>query len=621
MKKHLKQILMNTKYLLLFVAVISLSGCRDRSQINISEIRPRETESDNLQTALVIVDGLDDADLNQATSTCIYNFNQWIEKHDDDPQWVTPSLLGALPIHLAGTGLANNVGAKRFFPPDVNYLQEMVWISQIASWVQANEVDHRKIWDGYIPESLAGDERQKLQSVLRMFDWTVRNIQLEPLLEYPSVPEGETRTAPELGLPGPGYSMAVRDILVFGKGDWWQRSRILALLARQVDVPVILLGLPAEFGEAKQPWLTACLIGDQLYLLDVEDGLPVMTEDGSAIASLRGLRQNQAYAATLLPGSIESGVEATLNGLVGLIEADVMSVSHRMAILEKYLTGQRQMKLITAPNTLSRELRTNHAIAKSEIWVPTYEYYAFATALNLKLSAGDAEVVAFIKDKHDYQMLEDMFQLKQGRFKSFRGLFDDFEVEVGQETQRGSKTLLMASRLPQEKIVKMTSDSRVQAELGYVRPDQMPLAVWQENLRRTKLTFVKAKDMASYMIGMIHMEQGNYLDAIDWLERRTLQIGVESDRTPAPEVSLDPTQAQGPVKPSLDLLPSLVGQESTPEVDRLEQSVYAASARYNLARCYLAVGNQQRAKELLEDNAFGAAQKRGNAKLLQLLGP
>ncbi len=607
---------MNTNHLLLLLLTpLLLSGCRDRSQVNVSEIRPRETESDNLQTALAIVDGLDNADLSQATSACIYNFNQWIEKHDDDSQWVTPSLLSALPIHLAGTGLVNNVGAKRFFPPDVNYLQEMSWISQIARWIQANEVDHRKIWDDHIPASVQREDRAKLQKVLRMFDWTVRNVQLEPLLEYPEVPEGETRTAPELGMPGPGYSMAVRDILVFGKGDWWQRARVLALLARQVDVSVVLLGLPAEFGEAKQPWLTACLIGDQLYLLDVKDGLPVLTEDGSAIATLHGLRQNQKYAVTLLPASIEASGEEMLSGLVGLIEADVMSVSHRMAILEKYLTGDRQMKLTTMPNTLSRELRTKHAIEKSEIWVPTYEYYAFATALNARISEGDAGVIAFLKEKQDYQILEDMYQLKEGRFKSFRGLFDDFEIGVGQETQRGSKTLLMSSRLSQDKIVKVTTDRQVQEELGYVRPDEMSLTAWQENLRRTKLIFVKTKDMASYMIGMIHMEQGNYSDAIDWLERRTLQIGVDD----TPPASLDPNQNPIAQNPSLDLLSGLVGQNSTPEVNRLEKSIYDTSARYNLARCYLALGDYQRAKELLEDDAFDAAQKRGNAKLLRVL--
>jgi len=614
---------MNVKHIFLVIAgLVMLSGCRDRSQVSVSEIRPRETESDNLQTALTIIDGLDDADLSQATSTCIYNLNQWIEKHDDDPQWVTPSLLNTLPIHLAGTGLANNVGAKRFFPPDVNYLHEMNWVSEIARWIQAHEVQHRKIWDPYIPSGLEESEQKKFQQVLRMFDWTVRNIQLNPLLDYPQVPEneaGETKTAAELGLPGPGYSLSMRDILVFGRGDWWQRARLLALLARQVDVQIVLLGLPAEFGERKEPWLTAFLVGDELYLLDLEDGLPIFTRDGSTIVTLNQLREDTEYAATLLPAGVQANAESTLQGLVGLIEADVMSVSHRMAILEKYLTGTRQMKLTISPNTLSRNLRTEHAIEKSEIWMTTYEYYAFAVALNQRLSAGDSAAIQFIREKHDYQMLEDMFQLKEGRYKSFRGQFDDYELEVGQETQRGSKTLLMASRLAQDKIETMTTDRQVQEELGYIRPDEMSISDWQENLRRTKLTFVRSKDMASYLIGMIHMEQGNYPDAIDWLEKRTLQIGVDTDtETQQPPVALAPNPADTTQRPALPLLPGVITENATPEINRLEQSAYDASARYNLARCYIAVGEPERAAELLTES-LKVSSGRGNAKLIKVI--
>ncbi len=607
-------------WLIVWMTFLCCLGCRDRSQVNVSDIRPRETESDSLQTALAIVDGLDEADLNQATSRGIYNLNQWIEKHDDDPLWVTPSLLNTLPIHLAGTGLANNVGAKRFFSPDINYLHEMSWISQVARWIQANEVTHREIWDNYIPSDLEASDRAKLQSVLRQFDWTVRNIQLDPLLDYPKVPEGETKSAPELGLPGPGYSMAMRDILVFGKGDWWQRARLLALLARQVDVQVILLGLPAEFGELKEPWLAACLVGAELYLLDVEDGVPVMSSDGESIATLREVRSDLSFAATILPADLQDKAEVIVPGLVGLIEADVMSVSHRMAILEKYLTGERQMKLTTSPNGLSRTLRTDHGIENSEIWVSAYEYYAFAAALSQRLTAGDPEAIKFVRERHDYQMLEDMYQLKRGRYKSLRGQFDDYELELGQELQRGSKTLLMASRLAQEKISVMTTDRNVQEELGYVRPEEMSLSDWQENLRRTKLTFVRSKDMASYFIGMIHMEQGNYADAIDWLEKRTLQIGVEPTQSLSAE--LTPNQpATVEERPSLSLLPGLVTQESTLDINRLEQSNFENSARYNLARCYLAIGEPERAVEILQTVDAASDAGRANARLIKLLQP
>ena len=52
-------------WLIVWMTFLCCLGCRDRSQVNVSDIRPRETESDNLQTALAIVDGLDEADLNR----------------------------------------------------------------------------------------------------------------------------------------------------------------------------------------------------------------------------------------------------------------------------------------------------------------------------------------------------------------------------------------------------------------------------------------------------------------------------------------------------------------------------------------------------------------------------
>ena len=106
----------------------------------------------------------------------------------------------------------------------------MSWISQIASSVLANEVEHRKLWDRHIPEGVQGDQRTKFQNLLRMFDWTVRNIQLSPLLDYPEVAEGEARTAPELGLLYVIFSCLGKEIggselvfLYYWRGRWTYR--------------------------------------------------------------------------------------------------------------------------------------------------------------------------------------------------------------------------------------------------------------------------------------------------------------------------------------------------------------------------------------------------------------
>ena len=65
----------NKNLFLIFAGVVILVGCRDRTQVTVAEIRPRETNSDHLQQALQVIDELDVADFNQATTTSIFNNN------------------------------------------------------------------------------------------------------------------------------------------------------------------------------------------------------------------------------------------------------------------------------------------------------------------------------------------------------------------------------------------------------------------------------------------------------------------------------------------------------------------------------------------------------------------
>ena len=407
-------------YFLLFTALVIVAGCRDRTQVTVSDIRPRETNSDHLQQALQIIDDLDATDFNQATTTSIFNFNLWSKLHDDDPQWVTPSLINTVPTELASTGLVQAIGGKRFIPLDINYLHETSWLHAIAQWAVADDLPHRMFWESYKPTIADEVASEKLTKVLKLFDWTVRNIQLAPLLDYPTIPantEGPVKISPQLGLPGPGYSRTNRHVLTLGVGDWWQRARIFVLLARQQGIDVVLLGLPAEFGKTNQPWLTAAIIGKELYLFDFNKGLPVLNAAKTAIVTLKQLKEDVDFTQTLFPVAHQQQPQETLDGLVGLIEADVVAVSHRMAILEKYLTGERQMVLTVAPSIISLRLRTEHQINRSKIWLPIYEGYLFEAALHQKLVAQDVAALEFVSSTRDHSLFREVPQLREGRFK------------------------------------------------------------------------------------------------------------------------------------------------------------------------------------------------------------
>ncbi len=615
-------------YLLLFTALVTIAGCRDRTQVTVSDIRPRETNSDHLQQALQIIDDLDAADFNQATTTSVFNFNLWSKLHDDDPQWVTPSLINTVPTELASTGLVQAIGGKRFIRLDINFLHETSWLHAIAQWVVADDLPHRMFWESYKPTIADEVASKELTKALKLFDWTVRNIQLAPLLDYPTIPantEGPVKISPQLGLPGPGYSRTNRDVLTLGVGDWWQRARIFVLLARQQGIDVVLLGLPAEFGKTNQPWLTAAIIGQELYLFDFNKGLPVLNAAKTEVVTLKQLKEDVNFAQTLFPVAHQQQPQETLDGLVGLIEADVVAVSHRMAILEKYLTGERQMVLTVAPSIISLRLRTEHQINRSKIWLPIYEGYLFEAALHEKLVAQDAAALEFVSSARDHSLFREVPQLREGRFKLLRGVFDDDESNLGVKGDNGAKTLMMASRIPTKLIEGMLENEDIQQALGLLKPADAPVFLWRQTLVDKQRTFVRAKDYASFYIAMIHMEQGHYQDAIDWFERRTI-INATEDTTNAdgtediPSVNATANNNAPAGQPIVNIQDILSGNSLTNGVAEdisLTRSAFQDLALYNLARCYAALDQQAAAAELLQDSE--SEQQTGDQQLSKLL--
>jgi hypothetical protein len=620
--------IVNKSSFLIFTTLIVLAGCRDRAQVTVSDIRPRETNSDHLQQALQVIDDLDVADFNQATATSIFNFNLWSKLHDDDPQWVTPSLINTVPTELANTGLVQAIGGKRFIPLDINYLHETSWLHAIAQWVVTDDLPHRMFWETYKPSIADGVASEELTKILKLFDWTVRNIQLAPLLDYPTVPnniEGPVKVASQLGLPGPGYSRTNRDVLTLGVGDWWQRARIFALLARQQGIDVVLLGLPAEFGKMNQPWLTAAIIGKELYLFDFNKGLPVLNAAKTEMVTLNQLKEDVDFGQTLFPAAYQQQPQETFDGLVGLIEADVIAVSHRMAILEKYLTGDRQMVLTVAPSIISLRLRTEHKINRSKIWLPIYEGYLFEAALHEKLVAQDASALEFITSTRDHSLFRDVPQLLEGRFKLLRGVFDDDDSDLGVQGENGAKTLLMASRIPTKLIEGLLENEGIQQSLGLLKPNDTPVLLWRQALVNKQRTFVRAKDYASFYIAMIHMEQGHYQDAIEWFERRTIINADENTAaTEGKEETLSADAAannNAPAsEPAVNIQDILSGNSLTNGVAEdisLAQSAFHDLALYNLARCYAALDQQAAAAELLQNSE--SEQQTGDQQLSKLL--
>ena len=75
----------------------------------------------------------------------------------------------------------------RFLMEEVKWLQEAVWMRQIATWVSQHPGDSRvEAWIEGRAAEMDPLEAEHLALATRLFDWTIRNLQLDELLPYPA---------------------------------------------------------------------------------------------------------------------------------------------------------------------------------------------------------------------------------------------------------------------------------------------------------------------------------------------------------------------------------------------------------------------------------------------------
>ena len=116
-------------------------------------------------------------------------------------------------------------------------------------------------------------------------------------------------------------------------------------------------------------------------------------------------------------------------------------------------------------------------------------------------------------------------------------------------------------------------------------------------------------------------------DAIEWFERRTLQSSLHEDsprddseipsprETNAPQVPGNPSKPREPIINIDDILSGNSLTAGPSAATKLLKSAYHDLAVYNLARCYHALGETERAIELLTNSQ--SQQRVGDQQLLQ----
>jgi hypothetical protein len=399
--------------------------------------------------------------------------NQWLRQSEKIADWQIDPLLETLDPKLrADPQLAPYLAkqafeAAAFEPHEGRLLQEAVWMRDIARWARGESFDD-------------------LQRAAALFDWTIRNVQLET---------DENRLAHRPW-----------QVLLYGRGTAEQRAWIFALLCRQLGLDVVMLATkPPDAAAAGQDvakfWLPALVQGDELYLFDTRLGLPIPGAFGEGIATLNQVLDDDSVLRQLdLEAAPYPITSARLENVTAYVVADSLDLSRRALQLEANLTGDERVTLSVQPREIGDILREFPHMGEVRLWAVPFE--TLREQLSLAPPARRREVL-------DFEPLATRPVLWKARMRHFQGRRQGGDEQTATE--------------PSDVI----DDHREAAQLythRSVRPTEREIAREQSDDKRRVDSIAKLN--ATYWLGLLSFDDGKYEVAAHWFGRPELIADV-----------------------------------------------------------------------------------------------
>jgi len=518
-------------FALLLCCAAASSGCRKSQTSTSTTQRPRAATSqqvqyrnDLLRNATSLINAPEQYDTPKATQEIVALLEQWRRLAQEaaksgvlklatsqDPDAASESaakrqkLIETLPENLAASRWVRHLDDDAFDPSyDGTFLREAALLRDVASHIDVQ----------------AQDDVSKASA---LFDWCVRNIQIEPPPAADAKPDEQWAA---LHLP--------LDTLHFGRGTPLARAWVFMLLARQKGLDVVLLATgDPRTPEQLRPWVTALASGGELYLFDYTYGLAIPGPGGKGVATLSQtaaddsiLRQMDIAGDRTYPRKA-----ADLQNVTVLLEASPGYLERRMRLLETELLGFERMILSAEIVALAEGLRQAPHVGQVKLWSQPYETLEQRRTASPELRrAADIERLPFsIPDEPDQIQKQETdaqhpgrltYGLRLGRLLQLRGLYGAGEaqraaaqgVELSSAAERGAKFFYLHTLPDKDQLADMKRDLREGNEIA-------------SGVRLTPQivdAFQMRRDDAAFWLGIICFEQGDYRTAADYFGKMTL---------------------------------------------------------------------------------------------------
>ncbi|WP_254508512.1 CDC27 family protein [Anatilimnocola floriformis] len=574
-------------FLVLLAGFISFNsvGCVPRAQsvMEVDDTKQAASPVDELTLAFEALRGMNNPSSlerdqfrrvtgNRSVTNSLFYLKQWLARQDVDAvKWELDPLFRNLPRALREHPAFRGIDYLDFSQSDLDYLQQCLWLNDIAQRVsQDSAPPELTAWLEAMDKSGQIDGARQLRQAERLFDWTVRNIQLQLLLPQPKGPELKVeegkqidqRPPYERGVPGPGYQQLTKHALQFAQGDAWERGRIFVQLCRQAGIPAVMLGIihENELG-GPQAWAAAVYVNEEFYLFDPQLGLAIPGPDRKSIATLSQFIADESLRAALQPpgGEVYPITAENLKNIAVLIESQPESLSRRMKLLEEPLNNARaqsrtepkpvaggaavtrfDLVLTAQPNEWDKKFRRVKHISSVGLWRVPYEAILYAIAipeaskLDPKISEkwrfreammtneqmiylGDSQTVdrSLVEGQQQRQRQPRNVTLNQGRDYLLRGRFEDLE------TAPGARSVYLSFRPSAQKIKLYESspdflrEMLSEQEYKFLGENPEQRARYMDEIGKAMRY---SKNTATFWLGLSYFETGKFENAIQWLE-------------------------------------------------------------------------------------------------------
>ncbi|MCA9229392.1 MAG: hypothetical protein KDA57_01965 [Planctomycetales bacterium] len=448
-----------------------------------------------------------------ALALLLDRLNQWLRNTPSgETGWQADPLLSGLPEHIRSSEFltpfvsAEAMEHESFQPFESRELQQAIWMRDISAWAKSGGLTD-------------------LEVASALFDWTVRNIQLD-----------------DAG--GPQVVFRPWQALMYGHGTVEQRAWVFAELCRQQHINVVLLGFgePSDESDeaATRDLLPALLSDGQLYLFDSRLGLPIPGNGNSGVATLAEIVANPSWLESLSTEEVKYPIAVEdLSSVKAYLVAAPLQLSRRASLLQNGLEGDNFVVLSVESRNLATELEKNEHVSSVQLWPRPWEALLEEQSINStdRLAAAQRFLVFAQRPR-----------LWKARVLHFQGTKEVPFQQRNNPLAEPKRGHVEAIKLYQDRHIRPPD-----AQLDKLDPGQQGL-------------YRRAKGDASYWLGLLSYDRGNFEIAVDWLGRRTLEAEPAGD--------------------------------------------WASGARYNLARTYEKLGKIDEAIHLLQ--ADNSPQRHGN---------